>query len=286
MHQVRIIVSKILHMLQLIKENVDSSAKEFRIGYGDVKARDVIRLTANSALIHSHFNQATLENDIAIIPLSNGQTFNENIAKIIPIARNSPPMSREGVVASFGFTSNTASTISERLMVARQVVIPNGDCREVFKRAVHRNQFCAQDQPPQPPAEEEAPAEEETPPEGGDTPPAEGGGASPGEGGGASPGEETPSEGGQGGFPSYDWGEFGRSLTRRAEPDVVLSAVCRGDTGSALVYKVDDKYIAYGLVSRVPNGCNRKQPALYTSLSAFIQWIEDATLGAADIVNA
>lgn len=243
----------------------------------------MIRLTANSALIHSHFNQDTLENDIAIIPLKNGQTFNENIAKIIPIGRKNPPMSREGVVASFGFTSNTASTISERLMIARQVIVPNADCKKVFDIPVHRNQFCSQDQPPQPPAEDEKPVvpkpedpkPEETIPEGDDH----------SEAGGSNGTNDNTGSGntGQGGFPNYDWGTFRRSLARQK---VVLSAVCRGDTGSALVYKVNERYVAYGLVSRVPRGCNREQPALYTRLSEFTQWIEDATLGAAELVNA
>lgn len=186
-------------------------------------------------------------------------------------------MSREGVVASFGFTSNTANTISERLMVARQVVIPNTDCKEVFERPVMRTQFCAQDQPPQPPAEDTTPpgsetTEDEISQEEGPTE------------------EENGDKPNKPGFPNYDWTGFGsaRSLARQEDEKstVVLSAVCRGDTGSALVYRVNDRYVAYGIVSRVPNGCNRKQPALYTSLSAFTQWIEDATLGAADLVNA
>lgn len=262
------------------------SAKEFRIGYGDVRARDVIRLTANSALIHSHFNQATLENDVAIIPLRNGQTFNENIARIIPIARSRPIMSRVGVVASFGFITNTATTISERLMVARQVIIPDGDCRAVFDRPVHRNQFCAQDQPPQPPPEDDTPEPENPEPEddntGGNDSNDAGNSEEGGDGGNddGNTGENSP------GFPNYDWSSFtGRSLDKKPE-EIVLSAVCRGDTGSALVYMVEDRYVAYGLVSRVPNGCNRKQPALYTDLTAFSQWIEDATGGDAEIVKA
>lgn len=53
-----------------------NSAKEFRIGYGDIAARELIRVRARSALIHSHFNAETLENDLAVITLSVGQTIN------------------------------------------------------------------------------------------------------------------------------------------------------------------------------------------------------------------
>lgn len=250
------------------------SAREFRIGYGDIRARNIIRLTANTALIHGQFNQATLENDLAIISLRNGQTFNENIAKVVPIARYSPPMSREGFVASFGFTSNNLKTISERLMVARQIIIPNADCSKVFGRPVHRNQFCAQDQPPQPPADEPIEDEDEEEDQDEDD-------ESPDSGGDA---DDSADDGLDPGLPGFDWGNFGRAITPRRE-EVVLTGVCRGDTGSAVVFQVDERYVAYGLVSRVPRGCNNNQPALYTDLTSFTQWIEDATLGAATILR-
>lgn len=213
-----------------------------------------MRPRANSALIHQHFNPETLINDLAVILLSNGEKFNSRTGPPIPISCRGIFPGEEGLVASFGFNSDRSNTISEKLMVARQVVIENGPCARVFNRQLHRNQFCGQDQPP--PAQPD-PINET---------------------------EDDDSEEDDDDSTGDDRRRRRRDITARngATP---LTSVCRGDTGSGLVRKVGDNFVLYALVSRVPSGCNRDNPAIYTNVAPFCQWLEDATLGAVNTVN-
>jgi len=292
------------------------NAKQFRIGYGDVRARELVRVTANTALIHSHFNPETLDSDIAIILLPLGQNFNLGVGKAIPISRRSANIGQEGVVAGFGFNSDSSNAISEQLMLARQFVIENQPCADIYRRPVHRSQFCGQDHPPQPPNDEDDMSDDggnppggnppppggnppppggNPPPPGGNPPPPGGnppppGGNPPPPGGNPPPpGENPPPPGGNpppqadpedtpniGGFPNFDWS---RSLARVTG----LKAVCRGDTGNAIFRSTANGYVAFGLLSRVPQGCNGLRPALYTNLSPFVPWIVDTTHGEATI---
>lgn len=238
-------------------------AKEFLIAYGEVAARETIRLRARSALIHSHFNPDTLENDLAVITLSNGQTINRRHGTPIPVSCRGLFPGDEGSVASFGFNNDNSNTISDKLLVARQVIIANEPCARTFNRQLHRNQFCAQDQQPiilPPPVSEESSSsesdEEDDPP------------------------QEDPSANAM--FPPL----FGRrSIARNNNNGQRLTAVCRGDTGSGLVRSINNVNTLYALVSRVPEGCNNDNPAIYTNVAPFCTWLEDCTLGAVSTTN-
>lgn len=271
------------------------SAKQFRIGYGHINAREVIRLTATSALIHSHFNGKTLENDLAIITLPQNQLINVQIVTPIAISRMAVPLNQNGTVASFGFENDTSNAISEHLMVARQVVIDNQACADAFGRPVHAHQFCGQDRPTV-----EAPPVEDEEDDGGDDEgdaSGEDGDAGGEDGDGTGSNEEGENDGtgegnsnegendqAQGGG---DWtnGWSRRSMGRVSTNDNEQSTVCRGDTGSAIIRRTDKGIVGFGIVSRIPQGCNADRPALYTRLPAFTQWLEDATLGEVRIVD-
>lgn len=229
-------------------------AKEFRIGYGNSNARETSRPRARSALIHQHFNPDTLENDLAVILLSNGDTFSSRNAKPIAISCRGLFPGDDGQVASFGFTSDNANSISDQLMVARQVVIDNAPCARVFNRQLHRNQFCGQDQPPPAipnPAIDDDDDDDE---------------------------EDDDDD---------DDDDDRRRRRRRSARNTArpLTSVCRGDTGSGLFRKVGEDDILFALVSRVPSGCNRENPAIYTNVAPFCSWLIDATLGAVNTVN-
>lgn len=259
------------------------SAKLFRIGYGHIKAREVIRLNASSALIHSHFNAKTLENDLAIITLPQNQLINVEIGKPIIIASRAVAVKDIGNVSSFGFESDSGTTISENLMVARQVVIENNACAEAFNRPVHHNQFCGQDPKTLPtPPEEALPEDDPTPEISGETSGSNEGSDGDGDGG---DGDGNDDDDGDDAHNTDDaWANgWGRRFGARVATQNQQTSVCRGDTGSALVRKSDKGYVAFGIVSRVPRGCNSELPALYTLLPAFTQWLEDATLGEVEI---
>lgn len=206
------------------------------------------------------------------------------------ITRREVQINDPGTVASFGFENNTATTISENLMVARQAVINNQACAEAFNRPVHANQFCGHDarnappppeEEPTPPEDEPSPPEDEpSPPEEEPTPPEEEPSPPEDDDEGSSE-DDPPSEDSQ----SWSNGWSRRSMNRVATNDRRRTAVCRGDTGSAIVRRTEQGIIGFGIVSRVPQGCNAERPALYTLLPAFVQWIEDATLGEVQIVN-
>lgn len=255
------------------------SAKQFRVGYGHIKAREVVRLTATSALIHSHFNAKTLENDLAIITLPQNQLINVQIVKPIAIARAAVELKNEGSVFSFGFESDSATTISEDLMIARQIVIDNQACADAFSRPVHANQFCAQDPkvpPPAPPAPPAPAPEGETSGEAA---------ASPEENASAEASPDAEADADETNTDDWANGWSRRSMGRVAADAKKQTAVCRGDTGSAIVRRTEaGAIIGFGIVSRVPQGCNAEKPALYTLLPAFVQWLEDATLGEVQIV--
>ena len=237
----------------------------------------MVRVEAESAIVHSHFNIDTLVNDVAIILLPNGHEINLALGTVIPISRKPVSAGEAGFVASWGFTTDNSNRISENLMVARQVVIENTACFQQFERAVHRNQFCAQDQSVkkelEEPSEEsssseetvEDPQDEQQDQEQQETEQQE---------------TEQNNRGNQPDYipPIWEWNGF-RQLTRSNG----LSGVCRGDTGSAIIRKSEKGIVAIGIVSRVASTCDGEHPALYTSLSSFIQWITDATLGAAVI---
>lgn len=269
-----------------------NSAQQFLIGYGNLEATKVKRITARSALIHSHYNPTTLENDLAVITLPADQKIDLSLAKSIAVAKNVQDVGSVGLVASFGFTSNEATSISEKLLVAQQFIVANKGCETAFSRSVHRNQFCGQNQPP---AETEPPAggggnrESES---GGDDntlgdADASGGNANGSGGNTSDDNTDNGSGGGGGGDGGSDTGFMGMQWSRAlSSPKAAsLSSVCFGDTGSALVRKKGEKYIAFGLLSRIPGGCNNLRPALYTRLSSYSQWIEDVTLGQASVVE-
>lgn len=205
------------------------------------------------------------------------------IVKPIAIARAAVELKNEGSVFSFGFESDAATTISEDLMIARQIVIDNQACADAFSRPVHANQFCAQDPkvpapaPPGPPA----PAAPGAPaPEGENSTEAE---ASPEGNASAEASPEAETEDTNTGDWANGWSR--RSMGRVAADAKKQTAVCRGDTGSAIVRRTEaGAIIGFGIVSRVPQGCNAEKPALYTLLPAFVQWLEDATLGEVQIV--
>lgn len=226
-------------------------------------------------MIHGHFNAATLQNDIAIIPLGRGQTINLALATPVAITTVRVQIGDEGIVASFGFDTVSSNAISEHLLVGRQVVVDNSKCSKEYGAPVHVNQFCARDTKPIDEDDEDdqepTTVEPETEKPDDDTEDNEQGG------------NETPGNGESNGFPNLDWSRMGRVF--KGDDIHVPSSVCRGDTGSALVRKSGEGYVAYGIVARVPRGCNPDKPAVYTRLPSFTQWIEDATLGAARIVN-
>lgn len=238
-------------------------AKEFRLGYGDVNARETVRLRARSALIHSHFNQETLENDLAVITLSQGQKINTRLGTPVAISCRGVFNGEIGFVASFGFINENSNTISDKLMVARQVVVETRPCQQFFGRALHRHQLCLQDQaPPAAPVETVDLSSEESE---------------------ESEEEEIPSGDASknGGF----FPAFGRSLNRNAAARPPLTAVCRGDTGAGLIRTINNAAALYALVSRVPQDCNSENPAIFTNVGPFCQWLEDATLGAISTTN-
>lgn len=254
------------------------SAKQFRVGYGHIKAREVVRLTATSALIHSHFNAKTLENDLAIITLPQNQLINTELVTPIAIARKVVELNENGTVASFGFENDAATTISEDLTVATQVVIDNQNCADAFNVAVHANQFCGQDPKVLPP-----PSEEEGEGNGDDSDNESSG--ENGENNSESGNEANNNNEGETNQDGSDWTNWSRRMGRVATNEKQQTAVCRGDTGSAIVRRTEQYIIGFGIVSRVPSGCNAERPALYTHLPAFTQWLEDATLGEVKIVD-
>lgn len=243
------------------------SAKEFRIGYGSVKSREVVRVQATSAFIHSSFNSQTLENDIAIITLPQNQLIKMDLVKPIAIAKTEVQVADQGAVASFGFESNESNTISEHLMIGRQVVVEDKACADAFGRAVHANQFCGQDPKtvPPPPDSGEPPFEPPTEPKE------------------STENSDAMVDDSEENWPASGWSRSG--LARLAYDDKAQSAVCRGDTGSAIVRQTDQGIVAFGVVSRVPQGCNTDKPALYTRLPAFYQWLKDATNDEVQIVS-
>lgn len=259
--------------LKFIRHFLLFSAKQFRIGYGHVKAREVIRLKAQSALIHSDFDAQTLENDLAIITLPQNQLINLQIVRPIAITKTPVKVTDEGIVASFGFENNESTTISENLMIGHQIVIENEACAAAFDRPVHVNQFCGQDpkavSPPGPPEGSSEPDDSKL--------------------------ESDEKKKNSDGFEDEpvadndddDWtnGWSRSGLSRVATDEKNQTSICRGDTGSALVRETDKGTVGYGIVSRVPQGCNVDKPALYTHLPAFYQWLEDATLGEVHIVD-
>lgn len=227
-------------------------------------------MTATSALIHSHFDAKTLENDLAIITLPQNQLINLEIVKPIPIGRKVVQLKDEGTVTSFGFESDAANTISENLMVARQIVIDNKACAAAFNRPVHANQFCGQD-----PKVIAAPIDD-------------GEGKNSGDDGNSSEDGKEPDDSNADEPPvdNDDWTNgWMHSMDRVAADGKNQTAVCRGDTGSAIVRTTKEGVVGLGIVSRVPQGCNADRPALYTHLPAFTQWLEDATLGEVAIVD-
>lgn len=188
-------------------------------------------------------------------------------------------------------------------MLAHQTVVKNSGCEAAFSRPVHRNQFCGIN----------------TVPEGDTNPPKEGsashGSNASGDGHtsdeGKTSGNDSDSAGNGGDVNTHntvgvadtasntsdlsasmgdlpDGGFLGMSWNRalRNSRLPILSSVCNGDTGSALVRKKGDKYIAFGILSRVPGGCNDERPALYTQISAFSNWIKDVSAGQAVISDS
>lgn len=204
-----------------------------------------------------------------MVTLSNGQTINRRHGTPIAISCRGLFPGDEGWVASFGFNNDQSNTISDKLMVARQVVIANEPCARAFNRPLHRNQICAQDQaPPPPPPVEEPEESDSSESDEEDDPP-----------------QEEPA--GNAMFPPM----FAmRSISRNNNHGQRLTAVCRGDTGSGLVRSVaaannQNINTLYALVSRVPQGCNNDNPAIYTLLAPSCQWLEDTTLGAVSTTN-
>lgn len=217
-----------------------------------------------------------MENDLAIITLPQTQLINTELVKPIAIARKAVELNESGSVASFGFANDAATTISEDLTVATQVVIDNQKCADAFNVAVHANQFCGQDPRVIPPPEEGDNTEHEG---------ASGSSAMSQEDNSESSDEHNNNDENQNNQENNDWTTWSRSMARIATNEKQQTAVCRGDTGSAIVRRTEEDIIGFGIVSRVPSGCNAERPALYTHLPAFTQWLEDATLGEVKIVD-
>lgn len=219
-----------------------------------------------------------MENDLAIITLPQTQLINTELVKPIAIARKAVQITDSGTVASFGFENDAATTISDDLTVATQVVIDNQNCADAFNVAVHANQFCGQDPKVSPPpgGDEENDGEKEG---------ENGSSAEKGEGNSESSTEDNDNNEDEKNQENNDWTGWSRKMGRIAPDQKQQTAVCRGDTGSAIVRRTEEDIIGFGIVSRVPSGCNAERPALYTHLPAFVQWLEDATLGEVKIVD-
>lgn len=72
--------------------------------------------------------------------------------------------------------------------------------------------------------------------------------------------------------------KFGKKLNVADEQlcagGVFLKDSCSGDSGGPLMRLVDGTWILEGIVS-FGRGCGLEQPAIYTRLRSYIEWIKD-----------
>jgi secreted trypsin-like serine protease len=105
---------------------------------------DRVVLTATEYIQHENYSSLSLANDIALIPLKQTVTVNDNIQ---PIALPSSPLDDGSTVtvSGWGLTSDGGDGASNDLNYVDLVTIPDNDCREVFG-SIGDGVVCAQGQ--------------------------------------------------------------------------------------------------------------------------------------------
>ncbi|XP_037944301.1 brachyurin-like [Teleopsis dalmanni] len=104
-----------------------------------------LKLTPAQVILHTNWNNRTLENDIALLHLPTPLTFNESIFPI-----NLPRLAKtystyahhEGTATGWGKTNDASPTISEHLRYVTRFVESNAECQFFYGASVHDSNIC------------------------------------------------------------------------------------------------------------------------------------------------
>ena len=137
------------HCLAGVETNLYSMVDLLLAEYDTTDTAAAVRRKIRNVVLHPEFNEATLQNDIAVItmrrPVSLGPA-SRMVPVCLPPADFSPPVNSLATVTGFGTTSEGSDQPSSRLLTVDVNIISNSACsamNSVYGSKVVASMMCA-----------------------------------------------------------------------------------------------------------------------------------------------